>query len=244
MAYSVASMSWLTRRRFDLGIGAGNFQHEFDVIGQADVKRPELMKEQALIARRLWTGETRRVAQRAVRLRRRRPQAAAGPSGAGLVGRGDAGLGPPGGRLLRRLAARPDHVPDLRGPGRQDPRADRRAGQADDHDRRRAGDEHRRLVRGRDRPDERARASSRTPTPRSSGSSRRAASSRRSRSWTARSWPARRTTSCAASSATRRSAATCSSSTSGCASTDWLEQIEILAREVLPRVTEPTTVGA
>ena len=58
MAYSVASMSWLTRRRFDLGIGAGNFQHEFDVIGQGDLKRPELMKEQALIARRLWTGET------------------------------------------------------------------------------------------------------------------------------------------------------------------------------------------
>ena len=58
MAYSVASMSWMTRRRFDLGIGAGNFQHEFDVIGQGELKRPELMKEQALIARRLWTGES------------------------------------------------------------------------------------------------------------------------------------------------------------------------------------------
>jgi alkanesulfonate monooxygenase SsuD/methylene tetrahydromethanopterin reductase-like flavin-dependent oxidoreductase (luciferase family) len=45
LAYSVASMSWLTRRRFDLGIGAGNFQHE-------------LMREQTLIARRLWTGES------------------------------------------------------------------------------------------------------------------------------------------------------------------------------------------
>lgn len=58
MAYSVASMSWMTRRRFDLGVGAGNFQHEFDVIGQGDLKRPELMKEQVLIARRLWTGES------------------------------------------------------------------------------------------------------------------------------------------------------------------------------------------
>jgi alkanesulfonate monooxygenase SsuD/methylene tetrahydromethanopterin reductase-like flavin-dependent oxidoreductase (luciferase family) len=58
MAYSVASLSWLTRRRFDLGIGAGNFQHEFDVIAQGDLKRPELMKEQTLIARRLWSGET------------------------------------------------------------------------------------------------------------------------------------------------------------------------------------------
>ena len=58
MAYSVASLSWMTRRKFDLGIGAGNFQHEFDVIGQGNLKRPELMKEQTLIARRLWTGET------------------------------------------------------------------------------------------------------------------------------------------------------------------------------------------
>ena len=58
MAYSVASLSWTTRRSVDLGIGAGNFQHEFDVIGQGDLKRPELMKEQTLIARRLWTGET------------------------------------------------------------------------------------------------------------------------------------------------------------------------------------------
>jgi alkanesulfonate monooxygenase SsuD/methylene tetrahydromethanopterin reductase-like flavin-dependent oxidoreductase (luciferase family) len=58
MAYSVASLSWITRRPFDLGIGAGNFQHEFDVIGQGHVRRPEMMKEQTLIARRLWAGET------------------------------------------------------------------------------------------------------------------------------------------------------------------------------------------
>jgi alkanesulfonate monooxygenase SsuD/methylene tetrahydromethanopterin reductase-like flavin-dependent oxidoreductase (luciferase family) len=58
MAYSVASLSWMTRRPFDLGIGAGNFQHEFDVIGMGDVKRPEVMREQTLIARQLWAGET------------------------------------------------------------------------------------------------------------------------------------------------------------------------------------------
>ena len=58
LAYSVASMSWITRRRFDLGIGAGNFQHEFDVIGQGDIKRPEMMREQTLIARELWTGKS------------------------------------------------------------------------------------------------------------------------------------------------------------------------------------------
>jgi alkanesulfonate monooxygenase SsuD/methylene tetrahydromethanopterin reductase-like flavin-dependent oxidoreductase (luciferase family) len=58
LAYSVASLSWITRRRFDLGIGAGNFQHEFDVIGLGHVDRPALMREQTLIARRLWAGET------------------------------------------------------------------------------------------------------------------------------------------------------------------------------------------
>ena len=58
LAYTVASLSWMTRRRFDLGIGAGNFQHEFDVIGQGDLNRPEMMREQTLIARRLWTGES------------------------------------------------------------------------------------------------------------------------------------------------------------------------------------------
>ena len=58
MAYSVASLSWITRRHVDLGIGAGNFQHEFDVIKQGDVDRPALMREQVQIARRLWAGET------------------------------------------------------------------------------------------------------------------------------------------------------------------------------------------
>ena len=47
LATASASLSWLTRRRFELGIGAGNFQHEFDVIGMGDVKRPALMREQA-----------------------------------------------------------------------------------------------------------------------------------------------------------------------------------------------------
>ena len=56
LAYSVGSLSWLTRRRFDLGIGAGNFQHEFDVIGLGDADRPALMREQVEIARRLWSG--------------------------------------------------------------------------------------------------------------------------------------------------------------------------------------------
>ncbi len=48
----------MTRRRFDLGIGSGNFQHEFEVIGQGSVDRPAMMKEHVLIARKLWAGET------------------------------------------------------------------------------------------------------------------------------------------------------------------------------------------
>jgi alkanesulfonate monooxygenase SsuD/methylene tetrahydromethanopterin reductase-like flavin-dependent oxidoreductase (luciferase family) len=58
LAYSVGSLSWITRRPLDLGVGAGNFQHEFDVIGMGEVDRPALMREQVEIARRLWTGET------------------------------------------------------------------------------------------------------------------------------------------------------------------------------------------
>lgn len=58
MAYSVASMSWVTRRRFDLGIGSGTFDHEFEVIGQGGEDRVQMMKEQVLIARKLWSGET------------------------------------------------------------------------------------------------------------------------------------------------------------------------------------------
>jgi alkanesulfonate monooxygenase SsuD/methylene tetrahydromethanopterin reductase-like flavin-dependent oxidoreductase (luciferase family) len=58
LAYSVASLSWMTRRPFELGIGMGNFQHEFDVIGQGDINRVDMMKEQTLIARELWTGKS------------------------------------------------------------------------------------------------------------------------------------------------------------------------------------------
>ncbi|MSP55454.1 MAG: LLM class flavin-dependent oxidoreductase [Myxococcales bacterium] len=58
MAYTTASMSWLTQRRFDLGVGSGTFQHEFDVIGQSSINRPEMMKEQILIARELWSGKS------------------------------------------------------------------------------------------------------------------------------------------------------------------------------------------
>lgn len=57
MAQSVASLSWLTERRIDLGFGSGRFQHEFDAVGLASVNRQELASEQLEIARRLWAGE-------------------------------------------------------------------------------------------------------------------------------------------------------------------------------------------
>jgi len=140
LAYSIASMSWLTRRPFDLGLGAGNFQHEFDVIGQGDLKRPELMKEQALIARELWTGRSVEHHSEVydfsdVDLK---PQPLFPVP---LWGRCDAGVRAACGRLLRRLAAGPDHVPDVRGAGGEDQGDDGRAGQADDQGRRCASDQ-------------------------------------------------------------------------------------------------------
>ena len=55
--HSVASLSWISRRPFDLGIGAGNFQHEFDVIGQGDVDRPRADARADAGRARLWSGE-------------------------------------------------------------------------------------------------------------------------------------------------------------------------------------------
>ena len=180
----------------------------------------------------------RRASQRPVRLRRRGPQAPAGAPGARLVGWRDARLGAPRGRLLRGLAARPHHVPDLRGARRQDPRDDRRAGQADDHGpapcRSRSIDS-----------DPRGRHSRGSTCP---GLIKNANAQKfwlkpdvgrvhdASRSSMARSWPARPTTSWRACSATRRSAADLLIFDFRMRFPDWLEQIETLARDVFPRV--------
>lgn len=58
LAYNVASLAWMTRRRLDLGIGSGTFDHEFGVIGMGEADRPALMIEQLEIMRGLWAGET------------------------------------------------------------------------------------------------------------------------------------------------------------------------------------------
>jgi alkanesulfonate monooxygenase SsuD/methylene tetrahydromethanopterin reductase-like flavin-dependent oxidoreductase (luciferase family) len=57
LAQAVASLSWLSRRPIDLGIGSGNFQHEFDVIGLGDVDRVDMMRQQTAILRGLWSGD-------------------------------------------------------------------------------------------------------------------------------------------------------------------------------------------
>lgn len=56
LAGSVASLSWVGGRQLDLGIGGGGFNHEFELLGMSGIDRPDLMREQVGIARRLWTG--------------------------------------------------------------------------------------------------------------------------------------------------------------------------------------------
>lgn len=58
LAQTVASFSWISGRRFELGIGAGNDQREFDMVGLGDAARVELMRLHVDLARRLWKGET------------------------------------------------------------------------------------------------------------------------------------------------------------------------------------------
>lgn len=57
-AQVVASLSRLAGAdRVIVGYGAGNFDHEFDAIGLAGVKRTELLREQVEIFRKLWSGD-------------------------------------------------------------------------------------------------------------------------------------------------------------------------------------------
>lgn len=53
-ALTVGSMTKLVGDRIILGFGAGTFDHEFDVIGMADVDRVELVRSNAEILRRLF----------------------------------------------------------------------------------------------------------------------------------------------------------------------------------------------
>jgi len=57
-AQLIAALSTLSGGRVIAGYGAGNFDHEFEAIGVTGVERPELVREQVTIFRRLWSGET------------------------------------------------------------------------------------------------------------------------------------------------------------------------------------------
>lgn len=55
LAASINSMVNLVGDRFEWGLGLGNFQHEFEVIGMGDWKRNEVVAEQVRILRSLWS---------------------------------------------------------------------------------------------------------------------------------------------------------------------------------------------
>ena len=58
MAEDAATVSLLTGGRFDLGIGIGYRQLEFDQFDRKLSQRPSMMEEGVEIIRRAWTGET------------------------------------------------------------------------------------------------------------------------------------------------------------------------------------------
>jgi alkanesulfonate monooxygenase SsuD/methylene tetrahydromethanopterin reductase-like flavin-dependent oxidoreductase (luciferase family) len=56
-AASVGSLAWVSSRALDLAVGAGGFNHEFELLGMSGVDRADLMVEHVGIAGRLWDGE-------------------------------------------------------------------------------------------------------------------------------------------------------------------------------------------
>ncbi|MBI3950993.1 MAG: LLM class flavin-dependent oxidoreductase [Acidobacteria bacterium] len=55
LALMVNSLIYTVGNRLVLGLGLGNFQHEFDAIGMADWKRDGVVPEQVAILRKAWT---------------------------------------------------------------------------------------------------------------------------------------------------------------------------------------------
>jgi alkanesulfonate monooxygenase SsuD/methylene tetrahydromethanopterin reductase-like flavin-dependent oxidoreductase (luciferase family) len=58
LAEDSVSLSILTRGRFDLGVGLGYRQQEFEAFGRNPKNRPSLLEEGAAIIRRFWNGES------------------------------------------------------------------------------------------------------------------------------------------------------------------------------------------
>ena len=55
VALIVATMTHLVGPRIILGVGAGTFDHEFDAVGLNNLYRPELVKSNAHILRKVWS---------------------------------------------------------------------------------------------------------------------------------------------------------------------------------------------
>lgn len=64
LAEDAATLSILTGGRFDLGVGLGYRQLEFDYFGRKLVHRPSLMEEGVAILRQAWSGEPVTIAGR------------------------------------------------------------------------------------------------------------------------------------------------------------------------------------
>ncbi len=56
LAGSVGSLGWVGERTLDLGVGAGGFAHEFELLGMGGIDRADLMREHLQIARAVWGG--------------------------------------------------------------------------------------------------------------------------------------------------------------------------------------------
>ncbi len=68
LAEDAATLSILTGGRFDLGVGLGYRQLEFDYFGRKLSQRPSLMEEGVAILRQAWSGEPVRVAGKRFRI--------------------------------------------------------------------------------------------------------------------------------------------------------------------------------
>jgi len=68
LAEDAATLSILTGGRFDLGVGLGYRQLEFDYFGRKLSQRPSLMEEGAAIIRQAWSGEPVQIAGKRFRI--------------------------------------------------------------------------------------------------------------------------------------------------------------------------------
>lgn len=57
VAEDAATPSLLTGGRFELGVGLGYREREFDAFGRSRKNRPSLMEEGLAVVRRSWSGE-------------------------------------------------------------------------------------------------------------------------------------------------------------------------------------------